>query len=315
MRTLLPFFLLAACGTPSTSDLRVRSGTDRVAFDRGRALFEREFTAADGLGPMFNARSCVACHTLPTTGGMGDFEHRVYPEHYRFTVDGRELDYGSAPFRLSPSLYGLGYLDDVSDTDVLSGCGVDVALGIRGVPGRMSTDPEIPTRFGRKGDAPDLLSFVAGAFMHELRISNHGSPREPASDGGPDEISAADVVDVTAFLRGLDSALPAENAAGRALFVDAGCAVCHRLDRLGTDLCLHDMGAALADDTRGVEQLWRTPTLIMMAARSELLHDGRARTTEGAIRAHGGEGVISASRYDALSASDRASLVDFVRGL
>ena len=46
----------------------------------GKTLFTREWEpvdadnpmAADGLGPMFNANSCVACHNLGGIGGAGD---------------------------------------------------------------------------------------------------------------------------------------------------------------------------------------------------------------------------------------------------
>lgn len=44
----------------------------------GRELFEREWSAndpmasGDGLGPVFNARSCVVCHSQGGTGGGGD---------------------------------------------------------------------------------------------------------------------------------------------------------------------------------------------------------------------------------------------------
>jgi hypothetical protein len=43
----------------------------------GRELFTREWTAndpsahGDGLGPVFNARSCVACHYQGGVGGAG----------------------------------------------------------------------------------------------------------------------------------------------------------------------------------------------------------------------------------------------------
>jgi CxxC motif-containing protein (DUF1111 family) len=37
----------------------------------GRILFERTWTAAQGLGPFFNERSCVACHSLGGMGGAG----------------------------------------------------------------------------------------------------------------------------------------------------------------------------------------------------------------------------------------------------
>ena len=49
-------------------------GDDRI--DLGRELFERQWTpqdpyceTGDGLGPMYNANSCVACHHLGSPGG------------------------------------------------------------------------------------------------------------------------------------------------------------------------------------------------------------------------------------------------------
>ena len=49
----------------------------------GRELFERVWTpgsmpaGGDGLGPMFNERSCVACHFLGGVGGAGPNQHNV----------------------------------------------------------------------------------------------------------------------------------------------------------------------------------------------------------------------------------------------
>jgi mono/diheme cytochrome c family protein len=51
--------------------------------EAGRALFEHEWAAqdslarGDGLGPVFNARSCVACHFQGGVGGGGDQTHNV----------------------------------------------------------------------------------------------------------------------------------------------------------------------------------------------------------------------------------------------
>jgi CxxC motif-containing protein (DUF1111 family) len=50
----------------------------------GQRLFEREWTANDsqaafdGLGPLFNASSCLACHRLGGTGGAGTNENNVH---------------------------------------------------------------------------------------------------------------------------------------------------------------------------------------------------------------------------------------------
>src|SRR5262245_36348044 len=39
------------------------------AFEEGRQQFSVEETAATGLGPLFNARSCVTCHSVPIPAG------------------------------------------------------------------------------------------------------------------------------------------------------------------------------------------------------------------------------------------------------
>src|SRR5262245_46268232 len=43
----------------------------RKAFRDGKTAFETAEDAGDGLGPIFNANSCVACHSSPVTGGAG----------------------------------------------------------------------------------------------------------------------------------------------------------------------------------------------------------------------------------------------------
>ncbi|NNF51908.1 MAG: hypothetical protein HKN59_05680 [Gammaproteobacteria bacterium] len=110
-----------------------------------------------------------------------------------------------------------------------------------------------------------------------------------------------------------------------------------------SDLLLHDMGPGLADDlgegvASGAE--WRTTPLwnlghsinVMLGdakANDEVskrrdpndinrigfLHDGRARTIDEAIRWHGGEAENARTAYEALSATDKAALLDFLNSL
>ncbi|HEX3656937.1 MAG TPA: di-heme oxidoredictase family protein [Pirellulales bacterium] len=53
------------------------------SIQRGRQLFEHVWTSpgngvvGDGLGPMFNERSCIACHSLGGIGGAGPALHNV----------------------------------------------------------------------------------------------------------------------------------------------------------------------------------------------------------------------------------------------
>lgn len=59
------------------------SREQRAEFERGRLVFERVFTPATGLGPLFNADACAECHEEPVTGGPGDEieRHAVIPAH------------------------------------------------------------------------------------------------------------------------------------------------------------------------------------------------------------------------------------------
>ncbi|HUE17704.1 MAG TPA: di-heme oxidoredictase family protein [Planctomycetaceae bacterium] len=61
-----------------------RPKADAQASQAGRDLFLHEWTAGDslaaggdGLGPVFNASSCVACHQQGGAGGSGSVEHNV----------------------------------------------------------------------------------------------------------------------------------------------------------------------------------------------------------------------------------------------
>src|SRR5882724_8459073 len=41
-------------------------------FDEGKDEFIQEETQADGLGPVFNGKSCAECHSTPALGGDSD---------------------------------------------------------------------------------------------------------------------------------------------------------------------------------------------------------------------------------------------------
>src|SRR5256885_3693201 len=75
----LLLLVLAACATAPSSRAPAGPGGPRDGlraaqldgFQRGRAVFERVFTPATGLGPLWNNVSCVACHDRPAAGGSG----------------------------------------------------------------------------------------------------------------------------------------------------------------------------------------------------------------------------------------------------
>ncbi|MEK7316064.1 MAG: di-heme oxidoredictase family protein, partial [Candidatus Eisenbacteria bacterium] len=91
---------------------------------------------------------------------------------------------------------------------------------------------------------------------------------------------------------------------------------------LFSDLLLHDLGDGLADnrpDGGADGHEWRTAPLWGLRIAREflngalfLLHDGRARSVEEAVRLHGGEAAGARDAFVAMSADERAALLDFV---
>ena len=65
-------YLLIEPGTPGGPTTKL--GPNEVAkWLRGRAIFDKSFTVAEGLGaPELNADSCRACHGDPVMGGAGE---------------------------------------------------------------------------------------------------------------------------------------------------------------------------------------------------------------------------------------------------
>src|SRR5258706_3801721 len=56
--------------TPAAGDaLAGLTSAQRSDFFDGLADFRSIETVSDGLGPVFNERSCAACHSVPATGG------------------------------------------------------------------------------------------------------------------------------------------------------------------------------------------------------------------------------------------------------
>ena len=265
--------------------------------------------------------------------------------------------------RVAPQMIGLGLLEAIPDDRLLVLADPDDADGdgISGRPNRV-WDVEANAlrigRFGWKSDQPSVRQQVAGAFLGDMGITTPVFPAQNCSAAQPDCASAPNgdgdgepeiredllhrVVVYSSLL-----AVPARRAPddaevlrGRALFADAGCASCHTpshqtgphaLPEVAhqtiwpyTDLLLHDMGPALADDRPVFEATgreWRTPPLWGIGllpsvnAHQRLLHDGRARGVAEAVLWHGGEAEAARDAFRAMTSEQRDALVHFVESL
>jgi CxxC motif-containing protein (DUF1111 family) len=156
------------------------------------------------------------------------------------------------------------------------------------------------------------------------------------------EIAPATVLAVVHYLRTLAPPRPGADSdqrmEGRGLFTSLGCANCHvpvlqtgaseigalsnKSVELYSDLLLHDMGDALADnrpDGSATGREWRTTPLWglrlmrqFLNGQALLMHDGRARSVADAILLHGGEAKRARDAFAALADAQRRALIDFV---
>ncbi|MCA9575352.1 MAG: di-heme oxidoredictase family protein [Polyangiales bacterium] len=260
--------------------------------------------------------------------------------------------------RIAPHMIGLGLLEalpvarleELEDPDDLDGDGISGRVQWLATATGMQ-----PGRFGWKGDAPTVERQVAGAFAGDMGLTTRVVTSDDCTVGEPECVSAAnggepevsDLVFDQVVLYSRTLAVPARRAAddptvrfGQRLFARLGCDGCHvpshttgmgALPELSdqriwpyTDLLLHDMGDALADDVpvalaSGRE--WKTPPLWGLGlvrgvgGHTRFLHDGRARSLEEAILWHGGEAEAAREAFTQLAADERDALIAFIEDL
>jgi CxxC motif-containing protein (DUF1111 family) len=277
------------------------------------------FTSDAGLGPLFVGKSCGSCHagdgkghpfTTLTRFGQDDdsgnkFIGRGGPQLQDRALagfDAEQLPTGIAFSKfVAPITTGLGFLDLVSDADILAMADPNDldGDGISGVPNwavvpdyvkvrenAIEQNGKYIHRFGKKASVYDLLQQTATAFNQDIGITSIFEPIDAYSNLEIDpEVSTSTVNDVVFYLRALKAPVQRtpenqEIVKGTALFKQVGCESCHRqtlktgfspLTGLSnkefhpyTDLLLHDMGSGLDDGyTEGSAKTfeWRTPPL------------------------------------------------------
>lgn len=295
------------------------SEAENLQFLRGDVAFNDEvFTTANGLGPLFVATSCGSCHpgdgkghpftTLTRFGqidetgnqylnlGGPQLQHRAVPG---FTPEGIPLNATFSRFT-PPANTGLGFIDAVSDTEILTWADPDDidGDGISGVPNWISLKEYVKERpnsvtqsgrymgrFGKKAATYDLLQQTATAYNQDIGITSSFEPVDTHSGLVFDpEVSNQTINDVVFYLKTLKAPEPRPESnsilEGKQLFTTIGCSKCHRpemktgnssIAAIGnkffypySDLLLHDMGTALDDGyTEGSAKSyeWRTPPL------------------------------------------------------
>jgi len=208
-----------------------------VDFNAGLDEFEEVDTVEEGLGPVFNGKSCAECHAVPSTGGSEPnvgvaretrisriFNGRFDPldgsvsvdrggqllQQRAIAVEGCTLAGEVVPpeatlvsSRNSTPLFGLGLMEAIPESTI---------LGNQGNGGRPNyvSNPDTGTtalgRFGWKAQVATVHQFAGDAYLNELGITNPSFPHENRPQGQPIQPGCDTVLDpeddgenVTAF--------------------------------------------------------------------------------------------------------------------
>jgi CxxC motif-containing protein (DUF1111 family) len=206
--------------------------TQQQAFTAGKEAFAEQEGLADGLGPVFNDKSCGACHFVGATGGSGtQFEVRagrvvngvfeslgtqggqLFDLFSVANLTGNEqhdipnctLAKNGEPVpsaatvtakRRTTALFGLGFVDVTPDQTFL-----DLAAGqpspIRGhanVVQNFSAGTTTVGKFGWKAQVPSLFQFSGDAYLNEMGITNPQFSSEQPPLGNADTIANCDLL-------------------------------------------------------------------------------------------------------------------------
>lgn len=231
--------------------------------------------------------------------------------------------------RNAMSLRGDGLIDDIAAGDILANMATE-PLAIRG-RANVLADGRIG-KFGWKANVATLVDFMGDAYRNEMGLTNPLQPQDEingcAANLNSPELDALVLQAAAMFLNTIDPPEPSftcTSSAGAAVFTASGCSGCHTPVLPGpgvrgpvhlySDLLLHDMGPALADQMQqGAAQgnEWRTMPLWQVAERNKYLHDGRAHSLTEAVLAHGGQARAARDTFAGLSDTDKQAMLDFL---
>jgi CxxC motif-containing protein (DUF1111 family) len=213
-------------------------------------------------------------------------------------------------------------------------------------------------RFGHKDQQASLVSFSADAYLNEMGITSPLQPTENTFNGvevddpvpGLDD-EGVDVELFALFMRAtkvppVDAAIAnsADGQAGRLLFSQIGCSVCHTptiiteppgqlinggalrvANALGdkiihpfSDFLLHDVGTGdgiVQNGGQSTRLKIRTPALWGLRARGRFMHDALSFSFEDAIARHGNQAALSRSNFNSLSSTNKARVLKFLSSL
>ncbi len=321
---------------------------DDATFGATQAVFEEEDGVDKGLGPIYNARSCVECHQNPVTGGgsqIAEFRlgHRdrngnfvspsiainrgqtVVPNRSLLNdraicAEAQERAPGSEnirTFRMSLNVLGDGFVEAIDDNTLKNIAAAQPGQSGGRIKGRLN--PTDSTAVCKTTTDPEDVDNDIDQFATFMRTTK------------------APPIDATLL------ATP-DAQAGQQIFFKIGCSICHVAsittvptgtvlnggtftvsDALGnkaihpfSDFLLHNIGTGdgiVQNGPQDTANKMRTAPLWGMRTRDRLMHDGLSTSRTDAILRHNGEAIDTARRFANLSDQQRNQLITFLNSL
>jgi CxxC motif-containing protein (DUF1111 family) len=216
--------VLSLVAATATSDAPLQFGdplggltsSQLSAFNDGKTEFATAEEVDEGLGPVFNGRSCAECHSVPVIGGgserlvtrfgtitngvfdpLAQYGGSLIQDHAITRTDGSVHNFSPeqvpaaatiVAHRRTPPLFGLGLVDAVPDQTFYELAAAEARRG-DGTAGRVAVVNNVATgsqsvgKFGWKNQVPSLFVFSGDAYLNEMGITNPLFPNENCPQG------------------------------------------------------------------------------------------------------------------------------------
>jgi CxxC motif-containing protein (DUF1111 family) len=246
-----------------------------LLFSLGDANFAHVFSKQQGLGPIFVQTSCQSCHAADGKGNPfnsvtrfgkyidGNWDplyNQGGPQLQQRAITGYLAEVippnVSYDELLPPNVTGLGFLESISDSTLLSlsdsadldGDGISGKVNwvspppyFISKPHHISNNGKYMGRFGRKASSIDLVQRVTDAFHGDMGITSEYEMMDPVNylvsglngDNVADPEIPFSMLSQTVFYMRTLKAPPRRNSdnaevkEGETIFIQTGCAKCH----------------------------------------------------------------------------------------